>query len=133
MEKTNIGHCFAAKKISFICPCKILADTFFLVTMDILNYFHRQNPICKGDYSATSHGTENMFSSSFRGRMELLKYVYFCAQKSITKAGKSKFQDLINAPRTQECCDAASVGFEPPGFIVGYMGSLRTTKVGFLG
>ena len=31
--------------------------------------------------------------------MELLKYFYFCAQKSITKAGNSKFQDLINAPR----------------------------------
>ena len=31
--------------------------------------------------------------------MELLKYVYFYAQKSITKAGNSKFQDLINAPR----------------------------------
>ena len=32
--------------------------------------------------------------------MEIRKYVYFCARKSITKAGKSKFQDLINAPRT---------------------------------
>ena len=31
--------------------------------------------------------------------MELLKYVYFYAQKSIIKAGNSKFQDLINAPR----------------------------------
>ena len=31
--------------------------------------------------------------------MELLKYFYFCTQKSITKAGNSKFQDLINAPR----------------------------------
>ena len=31
--------------------------------------------------------------------MELLKYIYFCAQKSITKAGNSKFQDLVNAPR----------------------------------
>ena len=31
--------------------------------------------------------------------MELLKYFYFCAQKSISKAGNSKFQDLINAPR----------------------------------
>ena len=31
--------------------------------------------------------------------MELLKYFYFCAQKLITKAGNSKFQDLINAPR----------------------------------
>ena len=31
--------------------------------------------------------------------MELLKYVYFCAQKSIIKAGNNKFQDLINAPR----------------------------------
>ena len=28
--------------------------------------------------------------------MELLKYVYFYAQKSIIKAGNSKFQDLIN-------------------------------------
>ena len=32
--------------------------------------------------------------------MELLKYVYFYAQKSIIKAGNNKFQDLINAPRT---------------------------------
>ena len=32
--------------------------------------------------------------------MELLKYVYFFAQKSIIKAGNDKFQDLINAPRT---------------------------------
>ena len=32
--------------------------------------------------------------------MELLKYVYFYAQKSIIKAGNNKFQDFINAPRT---------------------------------
>ena len=32
--------------------------------------------------------------------MELSKYVYFCAQKSIIKAGNNKFQDLINVPRT---------------------------------
>ena len=32
--------------------------------------------------------------------MELSKYVYFCAQKSILKAGNNKFQDLINVPRT---------------------------------
>ena len=32
--------------------------------------------------------------------MELLKYVYLYAQKSIIKAGNNKFQDLINAPRT---------------------------------
>ena len=31
--------------------------------------------------------------------MELLKYVYFCAQKPTIKAGNNKFQDLINAPR----------------------------------
>ena len=31
--------------------------------------------------------------------MELLKYVYWYAQKSIIKAGNNKFQDLINAPR----------------------------------
>ena len=31
--------------------------------------------------------------------MELLKYVYFLAQKSVIKAGNNKFQDLINAPR----------------------------------
>ena len=31
--------------------------------------------------------------------MELLKYAYFCAQKSIIKAGNNKFQDLINASR----------------------------------
>ena len=31
--------------------------------------------------------------------MELLKYVYFYAQKSIIKAGNNKFQDLINVPR----------------------------------
>ena len=27
---------------------------------------------------------------------------YFCAQKSIIKAGNNKFQDLINAPRNNE-------------------------------
>ena len=32
--------------------------------------------------------------------MELLKYVYFYAQKPIIKAGNDKFQDLMNAPRT---------------------------------
>ena len=31
--------------------------------------------------------------------MELLKYVYFYAKKSIIIAGNDKFQDLINAPR----------------------------------
>ena len=31
--------------------------------------------------------------------MERLKYVFFYAQNSIIKAGNSKFQDLINAPR----------------------------------
>ena len=31
--------------------------------------------------------------------MELLKYVYLYAQKSIIKAGNNKFQDLINAHR----------------------------------
>ena len=36
--------------------------------------------------------------------MELLKYVYFCAQKSIIKAGNNKFQDLINAPRISKKC-----------------------------
>ena len=30
--------------------------------------------------------------------MELLKNVYFYTQKSIAKAGNSKFQDLINVP-----------------------------------
>ena len=43
---------------------------------------------------------EYSFSFSFSGRVELLKYVYFYAQKSIIKAGYNKFQDLINAPRT---------------------------------
>ena len=42
---------------------------------------------------------ENSFSFSFSGRVELLKYVYFYAQKSIIKAGNNKFQDLINVPR----------------------------------
>ena len=60
--------------------------------------------ICKGDYSATSYGTENLFSSSLRRRMELLKYFYFYAQKSKIKAGNSKFQDLINVPRTLIVC-----------------------------
>ena len=32
--------------------------------------------------------------------MELLKYVYFYAQKSMIMAGNNKFQDLINVPRT---------------------------------
>ena len=40
-----------------------------------------------------------VFNFSLRGRVELLKYVYFCAQKSIIKAVNNKFQDLINAPR----------------------------------
>ena len=31
--------------------------------------------------------------------MELSKYVYFFAQKSVIKTGNDKFQDLINAPR----------------------------------
>ena len=31
--------------------------------------------------------------------MELLKYVHFCAQKSIIKAGNNKFHDLINVSR----------------------------------
>ena len=34
--------------------------------------------------------------------MELLKYVYLCAQKSKIKTGNNKFQDLINAPRISE-------------------------------
>ena len=42
--ETNIGFCFATKKICFICSCKILADIFCLVSMAILSYFHRQNP-----------------------------------------------------------------------------------------
>ena len=41
--------------------------------------------------------------------MELLKYVYFCAQKSIIKAGNNKFQDLINAPRTVSLCVCLSI------------------------
>ena len=32
--------------------------------------------------------------------MKRLKYVYFCAQKSIIEAGNRKFHDLINVPRT---------------------------------
>ena len=96
--KTYKGHRVAAKKNCFFCSSKILADTFYLVPMAILSY---TLGICKGDYSATSYGTENLFSFSLRGRMELLKYVYFYAQKSIIKAGNSKFQDLINAPRTR--------------------------------
>ena len=35
--------------------------------------------------------------------MELLKYFYFCAQKSIIRAGYNKFEDLINAPRIAGC------------------------------
>ena len=41
--KTSIGHCFAVKKVCFNYSGKILADTFFLVSMAILGYFHRQN------------------------------------------------------------------------------------------
>ena len=97
--KTNKGHHDATKRHCFICSSKILADKFYLVPMAILCYFHRQTlGICKGDYSATSYGTQNLFSFSLRGRMELLKYVYFYTQKSVIKAGNSKFQDLINAP-----------------------------------
>ena len=36
-----IVNCFSAKNICFICPCKILAVTFFLESMAILSYFHR--------------------------------------------------------------------------------------------
>ena len=43
---------------------------------------------------------KNVFTFIFRGRLELTKYIYFCAQKSIIKAGHDKFQDLINVPRT---------------------------------
>ena len=35
--------------------------------------------------------------------MEFSKYVYFCAQKSIIKAGHNKFQDLINVPYMYDC------------------------------
>ena len=42
--KTKKVHRVAAKKNCFICSSKILADTFFLVPMAILSYFHRQNP-----------------------------------------------------------------------------------------
>ena len=31
--------------------------------------------------------------------MELLKFVYFCTQKSVIKVENNKFQDLINVPR----------------------------------
>ena len=31
-----------------------------------------------------------------------MKYVYFCVQESIIKAGNIKFQDLINVPRMTE-------------------------------
>ena len=41
--------------------------------------------------------------------MELLKYVYFCAQKSTIKAGHNKFQDLINAPC--KCCNVSCAIF----------------------
>ena len=44
----------------------------------------------------------NYFSFSFSGRVELLKFVYFYAQKSITKAGNNKFQDLIYVPRIDD-------------------------------
>ena len=37
--------------------------------------------------------------------MELLKYFYVYAQKSIIKAGNSKFQDLNNAPRSLYCIE----------------------------
>ena len=46
----------------------------------------------------------NLFSFSFSGRVELLKHVYFCAQKSIIKAENNMFQDLINAPRICGFC-----------------------------
>ena len=42
---------------------------------------------------------ELFFSSSLRERIELSKYVYFCAQISMIKAGNNKFQGLINVPR----------------------------------
>ena len=49
---------------------------------------------CKGDYSETSYGTGNLFSSSFRGRIELRNMFTF-----VHSTGNNKFQDLINAPR----------------------------------
>ena len=49
--------------------------------------------------------------------MELLKYVYFCAKKSIIKAGNNKFQDLINAPRILQFSTAVK--------IIIFMGKMR--------
>ena len=45
-----------------------------------------------------------LFSFSLRGRIKLLKYVYFYGQKSIIKAGDNKFQDLINASHMHLLC-----------------------------
>ena len=72
-----------------------MPDAFFLVRMAILSYFQRQNP----GYLQGRLLFEKKLSFSFKGRVELLIYVYFCAQQSIIKAGNNKFKDLINAPR----------------------------------
>ena len=68
--------------------------------MAILSYFHRQNPgYLKGRLLCNIIWPGKFIFIFFRGRFELLKYVYFCEQKSLIKAGKNKFQDLINGPR----------------------------------
>ena len=40
--------------------------------------------------------------------MELLKYVYYCEEKSLIKAGINKFQDLINAPHEHAHCNVSN-------------------------
>ena len=68
--------------------------------MAILSNYHRQNPgYLQGRLLCTMIWHGNSFSFSFSRRVELLKYVYLYAQKSIIKAGNNKYQDLINAPR----------------------------------
>ena len=100
MERQNkVHHVAAKKKISFVLARFWLTDSILYLWLFYANSIGETLGIRKGDYSATSYGTENLFSSSLRGRMELLKYVYFYAQKSIIKAGNSKFHDLIDASR----------------------------------
>ena len=101
VKERRIKDIVLPQKVCFNCYSTILADTFFLIRITILGYFHTGKTLgtCNDDNSEARNRTEKLFSFSLRGRTELSKYVYFCAQKLSINAG-NKFQDLINVPRT---------------------------------
>ena len=95
------GDCVAAMRNGSIVMLRFwLTHSFLFVWLFQANSIGKNLNTSKGDNSATCYDMKHLFSFSFRGRMEVLKYVYFYAQKSIIKAGYNKFQDLINAPGT---------------------------------